>query len=252
MIEFNVLGPLEIRAGGRVHAVQGFCQKALLVALLVADGRLLSKDALSYELWGAAPPDRIENAMQAHVSRLRRTLAKLEPHRPHSRLRSHPAGYRLALDDAAVDGQRFVRTVEHLAGAAAQMSPDALVEQLRRAMSAWRGPVLGGLSGGQVCQAGGLRYEQARLHALSLMFDGELRRGNHAAIVAELSALVTTPSVFQEKFVEQLMVALYRCGRQTDALEVGRRTLAGSTRLSRWEQAILSHDPALRPLSRAA
>jgi DNA-binding SARP family transcriptional activator len=113
--------------------------------------------------------------------------------------------------------------------------------------------VFGGVAGGSRCQAGGRRYDEARLRGFEMLFDAELACGNHAGIIAELSAVVMTSSAFQASYCEQLMIALYRSGRQKCALEVYRKiclpspdpALNSSQRLRDCEHAILTHDPVL-------
>lgn len=254
MIEFCVLGPLELRSAGAAHTVRSHSQAMLLISLLVSEGRQVPAEALIDELWGGGHPADPANALQAHISRLRRMLDKLEPEGTGSRLTSHPAGYRLRVRDEELDGCAFLAEVAALPAAAAQLPPAEVAGRARRVLGRWRGPVFGGVVGGAICQAGAARYEQGRHRALEALFEAELGCGNHGAIVPELSALVATPSPFQERFCEQLMVALYRAGRQADALDLYHRTwsrLAGETktqpsgRLKAYVRAILEHDPVL-------
>lgn len=253
MLEFSVLGPLEVRVDGIPHQVQGAFQKTLLIALLLSHGGLVPNSAVMHELWGAGHPSRPENALQAHVSRLRRRLDTLEPNRGSSRLVSRGSGYQLFVDEGELDARVFLRRVEELETAAGACPPAVRGRRLRESLAMWRGPVLGGVVGGRICHAGANDYEEARLRALTMLFDAELEQGNQAAVVAELSALVTSYSPSQERFCEQLMVALYRCGRQGDALEVYRRTVdqlasvgaTPSARLRGCERAVLTQDPML-------
>lgn len=254
MIEFRLLGPLELRSEGVVRTVRSHSQAMLLISLLVSEGRQVSADNLIDELWGGGHPTRPANALQAHISRLRRLLDSLEPERTVGRLVSQPTGYQLRVADDEVDGCDFLRRVAALQARAAELPPAQVALEARRTLALWRGPVFGGVFGGAICQAGAARYELGRYRALEALFEAELGCGNHAAIVPELSALVTVPSLYQERFCEQLMVALYRSGRQADALDLFHRTwnqLARdsraqlSGRLKAYVRAILEHDPVL-------
>jgi hypothetical protein len=133
------------------------------------------------------------------------------------------------------------------------MDAGMAIVKLRSAVALWRGPVFGGPLGGPICQAAAARYEAARLVAVEMLFDLELRCGRHTEVIPELSELVESQSL-NERFCEQLMVALYRSGRQADALKVYRRMrmrmdtdlgVEPSPTLRKYERAILAHDPAL-------
>jgi SARP family transcriptional regulator, regulator of embCAB operon len=254
VIEFRLLGPLELRCGGVTQTVRSHSQAMLLISLLVSEGRQVPAEALIDELWGGGHPADPANALQAHISRLRRLLDGLEPERKASRLTSQSAGYQLRMNDDELDGCAFLAEVAALPGAAVELPPHEVANRARQALGRWRGPVFGGVVGGAICQSGAARYQLGRYRALEALFEGELGCGNHAAIVPELSALVAAPSLFQERFCEQLMVALYRSGRQADALDLYHRTwnqLAEGTRvqpsgrLKAYVRAILEHDPIL-------
>lgn len=255
MLDFRILGPLEVgsRGASRDIHIHGTLQKTLLITLLLNDTGVVTVDALARELWGDASTPRLENALQAHISRLRRRLEQLEPGRPRPRLVLESCGYRILVDEDELDGWRFQRRLRELDVETSVRSASWMVGKLREALSWWRGPVLGGVLGGRICRAGAYRYELARLRAQEMLFDAELVRGNHSAILAELSAQVTNYSPYLEGYGEQLMIALYRSGRQTDALDLYRRLLTQlaevglrpSDRLRHCEQAILDHAPAL-------
>lgn len=266
MLEFNVLGPLEVRRKEVSHRIYGACQRILLAALLAHEGQVATREALMDELWGTGRPESPDNALQADISRLRRQLAKLEPERRRSRLRGHGAGYRLVLDDAEFDARTFIDSMREVDRHAPAWSPEQSVVRIRAAISRWRGQAFAGVTGGRICQGAHRRYERARLRALESLFDAELQLGNHRLIVPELHELIGTYSPHQERFGEQLMISLYRSGRQAKALEICRRVGkmlrdAGATpsgRLHECEQAILRHDSRLAmpapavPIDRAA
>jgi SARP family transcriptional regulator, regulator of embCAB operon len=221
-LEFSILGPVEIRANGVSMEIRGENQRVLLTAL------------------------------QAHVSRLRRRLEALEPdHRPH-RLLSSSSGYRMAFDENELDATRFMKILREVRSQP-QLSPADVVGVLREALSLWRGPAFDSQSRGLMCQSAAARYEESRLAALELLYDNELKVGRHAEIIPELRQL-TEASGLNERLCEQLMVALYRAGRQTDALAVYRQMwmrlkeeigIEPSPTLKRYERAILTHSPIL-------
>lgn len=252
MLRFSILGSLEIRNESGPAEISGDLQRTLVQTLLVNDGQSIPGESLVEELWGDAVPDHRANALQAHISRLRRKLRALEPDAPASRVTIRPSGYRLAVHQGELDADEFIKAVRQ-AEAAAATDPAATAVLLRAAIGSWRGPVFGGFTGGAICQLAAARYEEYRMRAMELRFDAELRLGGHAAILAELhEAHHTYP--LRERFCEQLMLALYRSGRQAEALDVYRRMwqhladelgIEPSPALCRIEHAILSHDPAL-------
>jgi SARP family transcriptional regulator, regulator of embCAB operon len=261
LARFFVLGPLEIRAAGKSSQVSGSFQAILLFALLLNHGRYTSADELMQEVWGHGHPHKPENALQAHISRLRRALRDLEPGRSVPLLASQASGYRLLEEEIEeVDGRSFGAAVER-ARECGSLPAGRRRAELRDALGMWRGPVLGGITGGPICQSGVRELEDQRFTAYQLLFDAELELGHHAAIISEISELATTESPFQERYCEQYVIALCRSGRHADALEVCRGTWYGLVRagsgsrqsLRYYEQAILSHDPVLNtPRARMA
>jgi DNA-binding SARP family transcriptional activator len=255
---FSVLGKVAMSSGDQSIEVQGGFQRAVVIVLLMSSRRMVPADTLIDELWSEHAPRHAENALQAHVSRLRRKLEELEPDRRVPRLArlprvaSRPSGYRLLLEDDELDGALFMRTLQEIRQRPAP-DPSEAVRKIRAALSLWSGPPFGGFRGGPICQAAATLYDESRLAAMGLLFDNELRLGRHFEIIPELSEQVESGSL-NERLCEQLMVALYRAGRQTDALAAYRRMRARlndelgiepSPSLQRCERAILSHDPAL-------
>jgi SARP family transcriptional regulator, regulator of embCAB operon len=253
MIKFQLLGLLELRNDGIRRSVRSPSQAILLLSLLLTAGRRITTDALINELWGGTQPNRPDNALQAHLSRLRALVDSLEADRTTSRLISGPAGYQLRVSDDEIDGHAFLTAASRLCDSAATLTPTEVTARARQALALWRGPLFGGVSGGTICHSGAVRYERARYRVLEVLFEAELAYGNHAQIVPDLSALVATPTIPQTRFCEQLMIALYRSGRQADALEVFYRTrqrvgeigLQHLARLKTCTQAILQHDQVL-------
>jgi DNA-binding SARP family transcriptional activator len=242
---------MECWSGQRPVRIQGALQRTLLAVLLVSEGRPLPVDALAHELWGEHPPPKWENALQAHVSRLRGRMRAVADDDP-AQLIALPSGYGLLVGEDAVDGTRFTRSLDH-ARALSAGDPAAAVAVLRAALALWRGPAFDLLAGGRLCRAAAHRYEAARAGGLELLFDLRLRVGEHADILPVLSELVESP-LLNERFCEQLMIALYRSGRQTEALGAYRRMrgrlgdelgVEPTATLRNHEKAILEHDPAL-------
>jgi DNA-binding SARP family transcriptional activator len=255
MFFFRVLGPPEIRCDDISVPVAGSFRITLLGALIFSRTPIEPK-VLREELWGSSGIGDFQNSLQAHVSRVRHMLRELEPERRESRIVYAPdAGYYLAAHDEEVDARIFASAVESMVRDKTLCSrPLELARRLRSALSAWRGPVLGGIVGGPICQAAAVQHEELRLRCLERLFDTELACGNHVGIIPELSALVGTYTPSVERFCEQLMTALFRAGRQVDALNVYRRTrdlvlestgATPSPRLRMHESAVLRHDDGL-------
>ncbi len=249
---FSVLGSMEIHAANHVFRPRGAMIQTLFASLLAAEDRFVRADALAEELWGAAPPAKSDNALQAQVSRLRRLLARAEPREREQRLRTNVSGYRFSFHWTELDASLF----QHTVGAIRDRSTTDLrrdVADLRDALSLWRGPVFGGLLGGQICQTAAAKYEESKIAALELLFDLELKTDGYSRIIPELTELVRQHPL-REQFCSLLMVALYRSGRQIDALDAYRRLrrsldedlgVEPSPVLRRYELAILNHDPLL-------
>ncbi|GAA4687400.1 hypothetical protein GCM10023215_23900 [Pseudonocardia yuanmonensis] len=254
LIEFRVLGGVEARIAGRRVELGGPKQRAALASLLLRADRVVPLEQLIDDLWPADPPARAAATVQVFVSNLRRAL---EPDRP----RGAPArvlvtaspGYRLAVDPGAVDAHAFARLVEQGRSALAGDDPERAAELLDRAAELWRGPALADLPDAPFVRTEAARLEELRLGAAEDRADAELALGRHAGLVAELDRRVRTHPL-RERSRAQLMLALYRCGRQADALETYRQGRAvlreelgldPGTGLRRLEQAVLRHDPEL-------
>lgn len=251
MLSFRILGPLEIVTETRILRPRGSKQNALLTTLLASPRQLVSTDALMVELWGEKHPARVENDLHAHISRLRRRLSAMEPDAIDSRLVTHVSGYELMVRDEELDAAGFIRGLEEIRGVTHADSADMV--RLRRLLGLWRGRAFANLELGPIRQTASTRYEEYRIAAYQLLFEHELRNGNHSKIISELRELLARYQ-FHEQFWQQLMVALYRSGRQADALsvyrELGRRLsdhlgLDPSPRMRRYEQAVLDHHPSM-------
>jgi len=242
-VEFRILGPLEVGEQGRPLSLGGARQRAVLALLLTRANEVVSTDRLIDELWGERPPKAAANALQYHVSRLRKLLGSSEV------IVTREPGYLIRVGPDELDLLRF----EHLVEEGQRSSPEAAARLLREALGLWRGPALADVAHESFAQAEILRLEELRLVALELRINADLALGSDAELVAELEALVRTHPL-REPLRAQLMLALYRSGRQADALEVYRETrrllvdelgIEPSAVLHELEQAILRQDPEL-------
>ncbi len=242
-MKFRILGPLEVVDGDREVAIAGSKQRALLAVLLLHPNAVVSRDRLIDELWGESPPDTASTALQVHVSQLRKSLGR-------DVIVTRTPGYMIRVEAGELDLERFEQLVEEARGKEA--APAAAT--LRDALGLWRGPPLADLDGSVAVSERG-QLEEQRLSALEHRIDAELELGLHGEQVPELEALVREDPL-RERPRAQLMLALYRSGRQAEALDVyskGRRLLADELglepgdELRRLERAILEHDPSLAP-----
>ena len=231
---------------GEPVALGGQKRRALLAVLLLDANRVVSRDRLIDALWGDEPPDTARNTLQVYVSQLRKLL-------PEGVLETAPAGYRLVIEADAVDLFEFIRLSEEGRAALGAGDPARAADTLRAALALWRGAPLADLSWEPFAQSEIVRLEELRLAALEERIDADLALGRHGQLVAELERLVVEQPM-RERFRAQLMLALYRSGRQADALAVyqrARRTFVDelgiepSESLRRLERAVLAHDPAL-------
>lgn len=239
-MEFRILGPVEAVDGDRSVALGGPKQRALLAALLLTPNRPVSVDRLIDALWPGEPPAGAANALQFHVSQLRKSLddsAVIETRDP---------GYLIQVEPERVDALRFERLLAEAQGADAERASRVL----REALALWRGEPLPDLADDANAQAEIRRLESARLAALELRIEADLALGRYAQLVSELEALVRDHPL-RERLSSALMQALYGAGRQADALEVYRATrqafvaelgIEPSPALRELEQAILRHD----------
>src|ERR671922_40314 len=240
-MEFRILGPLEVSEEGRVLKLGGSKQRALLASLLLHANEVVSRDRLSDELWGASPPDTAPTALQVYVSQLRKALGP-------DLIMTQPPGYLIRVSDVELDFHRF----ERLVATARTEEPAQAALLLREGLALWRGAPLAELDD-SFARAERARLEEQRLAAVEQRVEAELALGRHAELVPELEGLVREQPL-RERLRGQLMLALYRCGRQADALQVyrsGRRLLdeelglEPDDELQRLERAILNHDPSL-------
>ncbi len=252
--EFRILGPLEVAEGGQLLSLPGARQRALLAILLLHAGEVVSSDRLMDEVWGEDAPDAGSAALRVRVSQLRRALGPAG-----ELLVTRPPGYALALAPEQVDLRRFERLVEAGDRALGRGDPASAAESLREALALWRGPPLADFDYAPFAQGAIVRLQDLRLAAIELHIEAQLALGDHARLAGELQALVLEHPL-RERLWGQLMLALYRDGRQAEALEAyraARRTLVEEIGLEPGpglqdlERRILAHDEGLI-VSRAA
>jgi DNA-binding SARP family transcriptional activator/tetratricopeptide (TPR) repeat protein len=242
-LQLGVLGPLQISVAGRVVELRRAKQRSLLALLLLSVGEVVSTDRLIEELWAGHPPKTAVGSLQNLVSELRKVLG---PDVLHTRA----PGYVLDVDPELVDLHRFLRLV---ARAGEGKDAEVRATQLREALALWRGPPLADLALEPFAQVEIARLEELRTAAREELIYAELEVGRHSQLVGELEVLVAEHPL-RERLRGQLMLALYRSGRQAEALEAyreARETLVEglgiepSPELQRLEQAILRHDREL-------
>jgi predicted ATPase/DNA-binding SARP family transcriptional activator len=236
-LEFRILGPLEAIAGGRAIDLGSPKQRDLLAVLLIDGGRVVSTARLADEIWHGEPPDRPEPTLQAYVSRLRKVLGA-------HRLVTRAPGYALDVRPDDIDAARFERLLT--SGRDARLAGDAerAVALLREALSLWRGRALDGVRV-LAAEQEASRLEALRIECIDERIDAELATGAGAELVAELQALLAAEPL-RERTAGQLATALYRAGRQSDALDVV-QAIADQLR----EQLGVDPSPALRELQGA-
>jgi DNA-binding SARP family transcriptional activator len=241
-MEFRILGPLEVVASGGSLPLGGPRQRAVLALLLLHRNEVLPTERIVAELWGATQPATAVKTVQVYLSRFRTALGE-------GTLERRPTGYVLHARADEVDADRF----ERLAARAARSEPWQAARTLREALALWRGPALADFANEQFAAAEIVRLEEERLHALEGRIEADLVLARDAELVGELEALVVLHPL-RERLRAQLMLALYRSGRQAEALAAyrdARRALRDELGLEpgpalrQLEQQILRQDPAL-------
>jgi ABC-type transport system substrate-binding protein/DNA-binding SARP family transcriptional activator/streptogramin lyase len=245
-VEFAVLGRLEVRIDGEAAPLGGPKQRALLALLLLNANEVVSRDRLVDGLWGERAPASAARSLDSYISRLRTLIGS-------DRIERHPPGYLIRVAADELDLERFERMLEDgRIAAAADHAADAS-DRLHEALDLWRGPALADLLNEPAIASESRRLEERRLLALEERIDADLARGRGPELVPELERFVTDEP-FRERTLGQLLVALYRSGRQTEALAVYqefRRRLAEELglepgpKLRELERRILRQDPEL-------
>ncbi len=252
--EFGILGPLEVSRSGCAVPLGGPRQRAVLALLLLEANRVVSMDRLAEDIWDGHPPDGWATTLQTYVFHLRQAL---EPDRLRGAaggvLVTRNRGYLLHVDHEDLDAARFQDgfTAGRTALDAGRYGEAA--ETLRQALGLWRSGVLADLADYAFTRPEAARLEELRLAALEARIDADLALGRHDTLTGELEQL-TAEHPLRERLHGQLMLALYRCGRQAEALAAYRRArdllaselgIDPGEPLQRLHASVLAHDPAL-------
>jgi DNA-binding SARP family transcriptional activator/DNA-binding beta-propeller fold protein YncE len=244
-IHFGVLGPLEVTRDGAPIDLGPRKQRAVLAILLLSANRVVPTARLIDDLWGNAPPETARSALQVYIAGLRKALGE-----GGAALTTRAPGYLLAVDNGALDVDRFV-ALRDQARASGDVRRKAAL--LHEALELWRGVPLAELDGEPFAAAARLHLEELRLGALEERIDADLELGRHAQLVPELDALAADHP-YRERLRGQQMLALYRSGRQADALAAYRAAREASVEdlglepgpeLKALERAMLDQDPRL-------
>lgn len=250
--EFGVLGPLEVRSGSKALPLGGPKQRALFALLLLHANEVVSRDRLIDGVWGESPPSTIGAVLNVYLSKLRTLLGS---HASDTALVTHPHGYMLRMAPEQLDLHRFERLVREGREAFGAGDAEEASARLGEALALWRGPPLADLAYVPFAASGIRRLDELRSCALEDRIEADLALGRHFDLVPELEALVAEHQL-RERLRAQLMLALYRTGRQAEALRAyreARRLLAQEVgidpgpELQRLEKAILVQDPSLAP-----
>lgn len=253
-MDFRILGQLEAVDNGQPVALGSPQQRALLARLLISANEVVTADRLIEDIWRGEPPDTARHTLHVYISRLRKAI---DPDR--TRLRHQGRGYRLAVAPDEFDAMRFERLAAEGRGALARDDPSTASTLLREALTVWRGSALTDVADEAYARDEATRLEDLRQSTIEQRIWADLELGQHNEAVEELRGLVAQYPL-REILWEQLMLALYRCGRQAEALRVyqtARSNLAAELgiepgpALRRLEQQILSQDPDLEQTIRA-
>jgi DNA-binding SARP family transcriptional activator/DNA-binding beta-propeller fold protein YncE len=251
-MEFRILGPLEIVDDGRPLELRGPKQRALLTILLLHANEVVSRERLLEDVWGERRPETAAKALHGYVSQLRKVLESTDS-RVDRLLLTRAPGYELRLDPEQLDLTRFERLATKGKRALAAGDAEEAAATLREALSLWRGQPFAEFSAAPFAFVESLRLEELRLSATEDRIEADLALGRHGELVAELETLVAEHP-HRERLWGYLMLALYRSGRQAEALEAYQRTrralvdelgIEPGTMLQELERAILNHDPSL-------
>jgi len=248
-MEFRILGPLEVLDEGKPVALGTLKERLVLAVLLLHANEFVSRERLIDDLWGEAPPPTARKAVNVYISKLRRMLTR-EGDDP---IATASGGYRLRLEPEQLDAAVMEQVVAEARGSVSNGELESAAERFREALALWRGPTLAGLQLESLGRDEVARLDELRIAALMDRIECDLALGRPEQVLGELNVLVREHPL-RERLRAQQMLALYRAGRQVDALAAyaeARRTLVDdlgiepSEALQRLQQAILRHDPAL-------
>ena len=252
IIDYRLLGPVEAGVNGHTLDIGGPKQRALLAILLLRANEPVPRDVLIEQLWGERPPAGARHTLEVYVSRLRKALERAGLGQV---LRARPGAYLLQVAPDELDAHRFERLAREGRRALAANAPQQAADQFSKALALWRGTPLADLRYEPFAQVEITRLEELHVGVLEDRIDTDLALGRHADVVSELESLVAAHPL-RERLRQQLMIALYRCGRQADALSAyqsARRVLVEelgiepSPALQRLQHAVLAQDASLDP-----
>src|SRR6476619_4267141 len=248
-MEFRILGPLEVVEDGEPVALGTLKERLVLAVLLLHANEFVSRERLIDDLWGEAPPPTARKAVNVYVSKLRQTLRRggTDP------IATASGGYRLHVDPERLDASRMEVLVANSRQCVSKGELENAAEGFEEALSLWRGPTLAGLQLESRGRDEVAWLDELRLAALTDLIDCDIALARHEQVLGELNVLVREHPL-RERLRAQQMLALYRAGRQAEALEAyaeARRTLVDdlgiepSEPLQRLQQAILRNDASL-------
>ena len=246
--KFQLLGPVQAVSADGPCALGGPKQRALLAVLLLERGRVVPRDRLVDALWNDRPPSTANGSLQVYVHGLRRALGS-------DRIVTVGTGYRIHLDPGELDAEQFEQLLARADRALEQGTPSAALEDVNAALALWRGPPLADLRDQPTAAGAAAHLEELRLQALEVRGSALLALGEHDALLTELEQLIAEQP-YRERLREQQILALYRAGRQKEALDAYRaaRTMLvdelgvdPGPALQDLERSILRQDPALAP-----
>ncbi|MGC5335117.1 AfsR/SARP family transcriptional regulator, partial [Micromonospora sp. DT62] len=253
-MRFSVLGSTEVTNNGHHLELGGIRQRAILGYLLLNANKVVATSQILHAMWDGNPPPTARKMVQNAVSGIRRMLTHNTDPTTNPTLRTHPPGYQLRIDTETIDLYRFRRLVREGRHATTTNNPTRAAQHLTEALNLWRGRALADLVETGTCWSELAAIEDERLSALEDRLDAELACGRHREITPELEILTATEPM-RERLCHQFMLALYRSGRQVDALRVYRRTrealvdglgLEPGRSLQELQQRILEHDAKIQ------
>jgi DNA-binding SARP family transcriptional activator len=248
-VEFRILGPLQVLRDGQAVEPGSPKQRALLVNLLVHHGQVVSRDRLIEDLWSGSPPSTGLGVLQNYISQLRKALGA-------DVVVTRGPGYALDIEATAVDSVRFERLVDEARAALGGGDATGTIDLVRRALGLWHGPALADVAGEPFAQAEISRLDELRASAMEIELEAELTAGRHREAISRFEALLSEHPL-RERLWWLLMLALYRSGRQADALRAYQRArshlrdelgIDPGPELRDLESSILRQDPALDQL----
>jgi DNA-binding SARP family transcriptional activator len=263
-VEFRLLGSFDVVVDGRSVPLGGTKQRALLAILAIHANEVVPADRLIEQLWSGNAPESAVNTLQGYVSRLRKVLDTNGANGGNPTIAFRAPGYVLTTPQEQIDVRRFERLLVEAEARAATGDAGRAADSLREALALWRGAPLADFTYEEFAQTEIARLEELRLKAVEERIDADLACGRHASLIPELEAIVAEHPL-RERLRGQLMLALYRSGRQSEALAVYRNArlvmqeqlgLEPTRALSELQRSILQHDPELdlpaspRPLAR--